>query len=115
MRTRSVRYCIDEPYVKLRTSQSVLLTGPTAVTYSTAAVRSTSERQLQRKLNDARSARGDVPLGRSRVGQRLGDSAIVPVSEAGSRVVEHGVVEDVEEFSAELQVDPLTRERDLLK
>src|SRR5215831_7847682 len=42
-------------------------------------IRQGSKRQLQRELNDARPTGGDITLRRTRIGQSLSNSAIVPV------------------------------------
>src|SRR6266446_6523473 len=82
--------------------------------FTAARLDSLLEHQFQCQLNNARSAGCDVSLSGAGIGQRLGDPAVVPVGQTGSRVVEHGVVEDVEEFSPELHADPLALDRDLL-
>ena len=73
------------------------------------------ERQLQSQLNDARAAGRDIPLRRSRIGQRLRDPSVIAVGESGRRVVEHRVIKDVEKLRPELHGDSFSLDRNLLE
>src|SRR5437773_8186784 len=70
---------------------------------------------LQCQLNDPRTARGDISLGRPRIGQRLRDLAVIAVRQVRGRIIEHRVIEDVEEFRSELHADAVALQWNLLE